>query len=178
MTSDRLANSIKDLTLARHLAFFDAISPIVDAETIEYGTVFRASRYDKGGADYINCPMEKDEYDRFYDALLASEKVIPKDFENIQYFEGCIPVEVMAERGRQTLLFGPMKPVGLVNPRTNGTSHAVVQLRQEDKYGSSYNMVGFQTKLTYPEQRRVFRMIPGLEKAEFLRYGSIHTLGS
>ncbi len=174
LTSDRLSNSIKDLTLARHLAFFDAISPIVDAETIEYDTVFRASRYDKGGADYINCPMEKDEYDRFYDALIASEKVVPKDFETIEYFEGCIPVEVMAERGRQTLLFGPMKPVGLVNPRTNGMSHAVVQLRQEDKYGSSYNMVGFQTKLTYPEQRRVFRMIPGLEKAEFLRYGSIH----
>ena len=174
LTSDRLAHSIKDLTLARHLAFFDAISPIVDAETIEYDTVFRASRYGKGGDDYLNCPMEKDVYDRFYDALIESEKVIPKDFENIEYFEGCIPVEVMAERGRQTLLFGPMKPVGLVNPRTNGTSHAVVQLRQEDKYGSSYNMVGFQTKLTYPEQKRVFRMVPGLEKAEFLRYGSVH----
>ena len=174
LTSDRLAHSIKDFTLARHLAFFDAISPIVDAETIEYDTVFRASRYGKGGDDYLNCPMEKDVYDRFYDALIESEKVIPKDFENIEYFEGCIPVEVMAERGRQTLLFGPMKPVGLVNPRTNGTSHAVVQLRQEDKYGSSYNMVGFQTKLTYPEQKRVFRMVPGLENAEFLRYGSVH----
>ncbi|MBQ26854.1 MAG: methylenetetrahydrofolate--tRNA-(uracil(54)-C(5))-methyltransferase (FADH(2)-oxidizing) TrmFO [Nitrospiraceae bacterium] len=174
LTSDRLANSIKELTLAQHLAFFDAISPIVDAETIEYETVFRASRYGKGGADYLNCPMEKDEYDRFYDALIASEKVALKDFENLAYFEGCIPVEVMAERGRETLLFGPMKPVGLVNPQTNGMSHAVVQLRQENKYGSSYNMVGFQTKLTYSEQRRVFRMIPGLEKAEFLRYGSVH----
>ena len=174
LTSDRLADAIKDLTLARHLAFFDAISPIVDAETIEYDTVFRASRYGKGGADYLNCPMEKDEYDRFYDALIASERVVPKDFERIEYFEGCIPVETMAERGRQTLLFGPMKPVGLVDPRTNAMAHAVVQLRQEDKHGLSYNMVGFQTKLTYPEQRRVFRMIPGLEKAEFLRYGSVH----
>ncbi len=174
LTSDSLANSIKDFTLAPHLAFFDAISPIVDAETIHYETVFRASRYGKGGADYLNCPMEKGEYDRFYDALLSSEKVVPKDFENLEYFEGCIPVEVMAERGRKTLLFGPMKPVGLVNPRTQAVSHAVVQLRQEDKYGSSYNMVGFQTKLTYQEQKRVFRMIPGLENAEFLRYGSIH----
>ncbi|MGH7167294.1 MAG: methylenetetrahydrofolate--tRNA-(uracil(54)-C(5))-methyltransferase (FADH(2)-oxidizing) TrmFO, partial [Nitrospiraceae bacterium] len=127
-----------------------------------------------GGADYLNCPMDEVSYDAFYDALLKAEKVQPKEFEKIPYFEGCIPIEVMAERGRQTMLYGPLKPVGLEDPRTRTRPHAVVQLRAENLHGSCYNMVGFQTKLTYPEQRRVFRMIPGLEQAEFLRYGSLH----
>ncbi|MBI4401088.1 MAG: methylenetetrahydrofolate--tRNA-(uracil(54)-C(5))-methyltransferase (FADH(2)-oxidizing) TrmFO, partial [Nitrospirae bacterium] len=134
----------------------------------------RASRYDKGGADYLNCPMDEATYTRFYDALLTAEKVQPKEFEKTPYFEGCVPIEVMAERGRQTMLFGPLKPVGLEDPRTRARPFAVVQLRPENAHGSCYNMVGFQTKLTYPEQRRVFRMIPGLEQAEFLRLGSLH----
>jgi methylenetetrahydrofolate--tRNA-(uracil-5-)-methyltransferase len=174
LTSDRLAKAIGELTHAKHLYFFDAISPIVDADSIDMNVVFRASRYDKGGADYLNCPMDAAAYDAFYDALVTAERVQPKDFEQIPYFEGCIPIEVMAERGRQTMLFGPLKPVGLEDPRTGRRPHAVVQLRAENLHGSCYNMVGFQTKLTYPEQRRVFRMIPGLEGAEFLRYGSLH----
>jgi methylenetetrahydrofolate--tRNA-(uracil-5-)-methyltransferase len=174
LTSDKLATSIQDVTNSKSLYFFDAISPIIDADSINMDTVFRASRYDKGGADYLNCPMDEVAYNAFYDALMAAEKVQPKDFEKIPYFEGCIPVEVMAERGRQTMLFGPLKPVGLEDPRTGVRPHAVVQLRAENAHGSCYNMVGFQTKLTYPEQRRVFRMIPGLEQAEFLRYGSLH----
>lgn len=174
LTSDKLAAAIQGATNSRSLYFFDAISPIIDAESINMDLVFRASRYDKGGADYLNCPMDEATYNRFYDALMAAEKVQPKDFEKIPYFEGCIPVEVMAERGRQTMLFGPLKPVGLEDPRTGVRPHAVVQLRAENAHGSCYNMVGFQTKLTYPEQRRVFRMIPGLEQAEFLRFGSLH----
>ncbi len=174
LTSDRLAKAIGELTHAKHLYFFDAISPIVDADSIDMNVVFRASRYDKGGADYLNCPMDAAAYDAFYDALVTAERVQPKDFEQIPYFEGCIPIEVMAERGRQTMLFGPLKPVGLEDPRTGRRPHAVVQLRAENLHGSCYNMVGFQTKLTYPEQRRVFRLIPGLEGAEFLRYGSLH----
>lgn len=174
LTSDRLSAAIRDLTHAKHLYFFDAISPIVDADTINMDVVFRASRYDKGGDDYLNCPMDEPTYDAFYRALLAAEKVQPKDFEKTPYFEACIPVEVMAERGRQTLLFGPMKPVGLEDPKTGARPFAVVQLRAENRHGTCYNLVGFQTKLTYPEQRRVFRMIPGLEQAEFLRYGSLH----
>jgi methylenetetrahydrofolate--tRNA-(uracil-5-)-methyltransferase len=174
LTSDRLSAAIRDLTHAKHLYFFDAISPIVDADTINMDVVFRASRYDKGGDDYLNCPMDEPTYEAFYRALLAAEKVQPKDFEKTPYFEACIPVEVMAERGRQTLLFGPMKPVGLADPKTDARPFAVVQLRAENRHGTCYNLVGFQTKLTYPEQRRVFRMIPGLERAEFLRYGSLH----
>jgi methylenetetrahydrofolate--tRNA-(uracil-5-)-methyltransferase len=174
LTSDSLANSIRDLTHEKSLYFYDAISPIIDADSIDMDRVFRASRYDKGTADYLNCPMEKATYDLFYDALMNAEKVQPKEFEKVPYFEGCIPIEVMAERGRQTMLFGPLKPVGLEDPRTGVRPHAVVQLRAENHHGSCYNMVGFQTKLTYPEQRRVLRMIPGLEKAEFLRYGSLH----
>jgi methylenetetrahydrofolate--tRNA-(uracil-5-)-methyltransferase len=174
LTSDHLAAAIGELTHARNLYFFDAISPIVDADSIDMNVVFRASRYDKGSADYLNCPMEAAAYDAFYDALVKAERVQPKDFEKIPYFEGCVPIEVMAERGRQTMLFGPLKPVGLEDPRTGKRPHAVVQLRAENLHGSCYNMVGFQTKLTYPEQRRVFRMIPGLERAEFLRYGSLH----
>ncbi|WP_447975249.1 methylenetetrahydrofolate--tRNA-(uracil(54)-C(5))-methyltransferase (FADH(2)-oxidizing) TrmFO [Nitrospira sp. Kam-Ns4a] len=174
LTSERLSGAIRDLTHAKHLYFFDAISPIVDADSINMDVVFRASRYDKGGDDYLNCPMDEATYDAFYQALLTAEKVQPKDFEKTPYFEGCIPLEVMAERGRQTMLFGPLKPVGLEDPKTGTRPFAVVQLRAENRHGTCYNMVGFQTKLTYPEQRRVFRMIPGLERAEFLRYGSLH----
>lgn len=174
LTSDKLAESLRFLTRADHLYFYDSIAPIIDGESIEMDKIFRASRYDKGGADYINCPMTRPEYDQFYEALLAGEKVPSKPFEKIPYFEGCVPIEVMAERGRNTLVFGPMKPVGLVDPRTGKRPFAVVQLRQEDVFGSCYNMVGFQTKLTWPEQRRVLRLIPGLAHAEFLRYGSLH----
>jgi methylenetetrahydrofolate--tRNA-(uracil-5-)-methyltransferase len=174
LTSDALAEHLKHLTQAKHLYFFDAISPIVDADSIDMSKVFKASRYDKGEGDYLNCPMTETEYDAFHQAMVAADKVVPKDFEKIPYFEGCIPIEVMAERGRNTMMFGPMKPVGLVDPRTNAHPYAVVQLRMENRHGTSYNLVGFQTKLTYGAQKRVFRMIPGLEQAEFLRYGSLH----
>jgi methylenetetrahydrofolate--tRNA-(uracil-5-)-methyltransferase len=174
LTSDNLAGSIRALTHEKGLYFYDAISPIIDADSIDMDRVFRASRYDKGTADYLNCPMDQVTYDLFYDALMKADKVQPKEFEKVSYFEGCIPIEIMAERGRQTLLFGPLKPVGLEDPKTRLRPHAVVQLRAENHHGSAYNMVGFQTKLTYPEQRRILRMIPGLEKAEFLRYGSLH----
>ena len=175
LTSDKLATSLRRLTRSDHLCFYDSIAPIIDGDSIEEDKVFRASRYGKGGsADYLNCPMTEEEYDRFYHALLTAQKVPLKPFENIPYFEGCIPIEVMAERGRKTMAFGPMKPVGLIDPKKDRRPYAVVQLRQEDLYGQAYNMVGFQTKLTWPEQRRIFRMIPGLGKAEFLRYGSIH----
>jgi methylenetetrahydrofolate--tRNA-(uracil-5-)-methyltransferase len=174
LTSDGMATAIRNLTHSKNLYFFDAISPIIDTDSIKMELVFRASRYDKGGADYLNCPMDEASYDAFHDALLNAEKVQPKEFEKTPYFEGCIPIEVMAERGLQTMLYGPLKPVGLEDPRTRTRPHAVVQLRAENLHGSCYNMVGFQTKLTYPEQRRVFRMIPGLEQAEFLRYGSLH----
>lgn len=174
LTSDALSNAIRELTHTKHLYFFDAISPIIDADSIDMNKVFRASRYDKGTADYLNCPMDEATYDAFYDAMIKAEKVQPKDFEKVPYFEGCIPIEVMAERGKQTMLFGPLKPVGLEDPKTGKRPHAVVQLRPENAHGTCYNMVGFQTKLTYPEQRRVFRMIPGLENAEFLRLGSLH----
>jgi len=173
LTSDKLSQAVARLTQSNHLYFYDAISPIVDAESINMEVAFRASRYDKGGDDYLNCPMDEPTYHHFYEALLASEKVQPKSFEQIPYFEACLPIEVMAERGRQTMQFGPLKPVGLETP--NGTRpYAVVQLRTENAHRSCYNMVGFQTRLTYGEQKRVFRMIPGLEQAEFLRYGSLH----
>ncbi len=174
LTSDSLSAAIRNLTHSANLYFFDAISPIIDADSINMEAVFRASRYEKGGADYLNCPMDEATYDAFREAMLKAEKVQPKEFEKIPYFEGCIPIEVMAERGRQTMVFGPMKPVGLEDPRTGKRPFAVVQLRPENRHGTCYNMVGFQTKLTYPEQRRVFRMIPGLEQAEFLRLGSLH----
>ncbi len=174
LTSESMALAIRNLTHSDSLYFFDAISPIIEADSINMDAVFRASRYEKGGADYLNCPMDEATYDAFYTALLSAEKVQPKEFEKAPYFEGCIPIEVMAERGRQTMLFGPLKPVGLEDPKTQTRPHAVVQLRAENVHESCYNMVGFQTKLTYPEQRRVFRLIPGLEKAEFLRYGSLH----
>jgi methylenetetrahydrofolate--tRNA-(uracil-5-)-methyltransferase len=174
LTSDKLSAAIRAVTQSHHLYFFDAISPIIDAESINMDIVFAASRYDKGGADYLNCPMDEAQYNTFYDALMAAEKVQPKEFEKTPYFEACIPIEVMAERGRQTMLFGPLKPVGLEDPRTGKRPTAVIQLRTENVHRTCYNMVGFQTKLTYPEQKRVFRMIPGLEQAEFLRYGSLH----
>ena len=174
LTSDKLSRSIAGLTHANHLYFYDAISPIVDADSIDMEIAFRASRYDKGGDDYLNCPMDEAAYNRFYDALMAAEKVQPKDFEKTPYFEACLPIEVMAERGRQTMQFGPLKPVGLIDPRTGIRPYAVVQLRTENAHRSCYNLVGFQTKLTYGEQKRVFRMIPGLEQADFLRFGSLH----
>jgi methylenetetrahydrofolate--tRNA-(uracil-5-)-methyltransferase len=174
LTSNKLSQAIGQLTHSTHLYFYDAISPIVDADSINMDVAFLASRYGKGGDDYLNCPMDELAYNAFYDALLAAEKVQPKEFEKTAYFEGCIPIEVMAERGRQTMQFGPLKPVGLENPKTGGRAYAVVQLRTENAHRSCYNLVGFQTKLTYGEQKRVFRMIPGLEQAEFLRYGSLH----
>jgi len=174
LTSDKLSQAIAALTHSSHLYFYDAISPIVDADSINMDVAFRASRYDKGGDDYLNCPMDEATYGKFYDALLAAEKVQPKEFEKTPYFEACLPIEVMAERGRQTMQFGPLKPVGLENPHTGKRPYAVVQLRTENAHRSCYNLVGFQTKLTYGEQKRVFRMIPGLEQAEFLRFGSLH----
>ena len=168
LTSDKLSQAIAQLTHTKHLYFYDAISPIVDADSINMDVAFLASRYGKGGDDYLNCPMDEPTYNAFYDALLAAEKVQPKEFEKTAYFEGCIPIEVMAERGRQTMQFGPLKPVGLENPKTGARAYAVVQLRTENAHRSCYNLVGFQTKLTYGEQKRVFRMIPGLEQAEFL----------
>ncbi|GBD39930.1 Methylenetetrahydrofolate--tRNA-(uracil-5-)-methyltransferase TrmFO [bacterium HR37] len=177
LTSDPLSEDIKRLTGSSHLYFYDAISPIVDADTIDYSKVFRGSRYGRGKeeeGDYINCPLNEEEYYRFVEELIKAKKVETKDFEKAIYFEGCLPIEVMAERGKDTLRFGPMRPVGLVDPKTGKTPFAVVQLRMENKEGTMYNMVGFQTKLTYPEQKRVFRMIPGLENAEFMRYGSVH----
>ena len=174
LTSDTLSQAIRAVTQSQHLYFFDAISPIIDADSINMDVVFRASRYDKGGDDYLNCPMTEEQYNTFYDTLMAAEKVQPREFEKTPYFEACIPIEVMAERGRQTMQFGPLKPVGLKDPRTDVHPYAVVQLRTENVHCTCYNMVGFQTKLTYPEQKRVFRLIPGLEQAEFLRYGSLH----
>ena len=174
LTSDKLSQAIARLTHSNHLYFYDAISPIVDADSINMDIAFRASRYGKGGDDYLNCPMDEATYQAFYDALLAAEKVQPKAFEQTPYFEACLPIEVMAERGRQTMQFGPLKPVGLEDPKAGRRPYAVVQLRTENAHRSCYNMVGFQTRLTYGEQKRVFRMIPGLAQAEFLRYGSLH----
>jgi len=174
LTSDSMAEAIGRLTGSEHLHFYDAIAPILDGETIDMTVAFKASRYGKGGDDYINCPMDKDTYNAFYDALMAAEKVPAREFESIRCFEGCMPIEVMAERGRDTLRHGPMKPVGIDDPRTGRWPYAVVQLRMEDKEGAAYNMVGFQTRLKWPEQARVFRMIPGLENAGFIRYGSLH----
>ena len=174
LTSEPLARAISDIT-GPYLYFYDAIAPIVTESSIDHGTVFRASRYGKGdGDDYLNCPMSREEYDAFVAALLAAEKVPTRDFEKLIHFEGCMPVEEMASRGHDTLRFGPMKPVGLTDPRTGKEPHAVVQLRMENREGSMFNLVGFQTKLTYPEQQKVFRMIPGLQDAEFVRLGSMH----
>jgi len=174
LTSTSMAEALGRFIGNEYLYFYDAIAPIIDAESIDNDKVYFASRYGKGGDDYINCPMTREEYETFFNALLEADKVSPRDFESGKVFEGCMPVEVMASRGKDTLRFGPMKPVGLRDPRTGKEPYAVVQLRLENNEGSAYNMVGFQTRIKWPEQERVFRMIPGLEKAEFLRFGSVH----
>lgn len=174
LTSSALSGEIARLTGSEHLAFYDSISPIVDAESIDMERVYFAARYDKGTADYINCPMTSEEYNAFYDGLVGAERVESKEWEKLEYFEGCLPIEELARRGRDTLRFGPMKPVGLRDPRTGKTPYAVVQLRCENLRADSYNLVGFQNHLKYGEQARVLRMIPGLENARFLRYGQIH----
>jgi methylenetetrahydrofolate--tRNA-(uracil-5-)-methyltransferase len=173
LTSDPLAAALGKLTGQGHLHFYDAIAPIVFTDSLDMAKIFRASRYEAGD-DYLNCPMNPEEYDRFYQALISAKQMPLRDFEEPRYFEGCLPIEVMASRGYQTLRFGPMKPVGLTDPRTDKQPYAVVQLRAENREGTLYNLVGFQTKLTYPEQRRVFHLIPGLEEVEFARLGSIH----
>src|SRR5579875_1264159 len=174
LTGAALSEALSQLIGSRHLYFYDAIAPIVTADSIDMSVAFRASRYGKGGDDYINCPMTEDEYDRFVAAVLEAEKVAAHPFERAIYFEGCMPIEEMARRGPKTLSFGPMRPVGLSDPRGGPRPAAVVQLRQDDRAGRLYNLVGFQTKMTYPEQRRVLRLIPGLERAEFVRLGSLH----
>ena len=186
LTSEALAAEIARLSNAGHdaapqnphqdphLYFYDSISPIVEADSIDMSRVYMAARYDKGSADYINCPMTPDDYGRFYDALLAAQSVEERDWEKLNYFESCLPIEEIARRGRDTLRFGPMKPVGLKDPRTGRMPYAVVQLRQENLRADSYNLVGFQNHLKFGEQARVLRLIPGLENARFLRYGQIH----
>ena len=174
LTSPKLSEEISRLIGQEYLYFYDALSPIVDANSIDYDKAFFASRYGKGDADYLNCPMDEKQYYDFIRELNAAEKVPMASFEKPVYFEGCMPIEVLAERGPKTLAFGPLKPVGLPDPRTGKISFAVVQLRKENKESSAYNLVGFQTKLTYPEQKRIVQMIPGLEKAEFFRLGAIH----
>ncbi len=179
LTGDALAAELARLLGAEHLAYYDAISPIVSAEGLDWDRVWKGSRYGKGDAPgddeaYVNCPLDEPEYRAFVEALLAAEKVAPRAFEEVRYFEGCLPIEVMAARGPDTLSFGPMKPVGLVDPRTGRRPFAVVQLRPEDAHGAAYNLVGFQTRMTYGEQARVLRTIPGLAEVEFLRFGSVH----
>ena len=174
LTSDELTEHIRELVGYDTLYFYDAISPIVEAESVDFSKGFWGSRYGKGGDDYFNCVLTEEEYKKFYEELLKAEKVEPKDFEKAVHFEGCLPVEEMAKRGYQTLLFGPMKPVGLIDPRTGKQPFAVVQLRRENKEGTLLSLVGFQTKLTYPEQKRVFRLIPALRNAVFVRLGSMH----
>lgn len=174
LTTEGLSKRLGELIGEHYLYFYDAIAPIIFKESIDFNKVFKASRYEEGEGDYLNCPMDEKQYKNFIQALKEAEKVPLKPFEKPVYFEGCLPIEVMAERGDETLRFGPMKPVGLKDPRAGKEAHAVVQLRQENVAGTLYNMVGFQTKLKWPEQERIFRMIPGLEKAEFARLGSIH----
>ena len=174
LTSPKLSLEISRLIGQEYLYFYDALSPIIDANSINYDIAFFASRYGKGGADYLNCPMDERQYYEFIRELNNAEKVPMASFEKPVYFEGCMPIEVLAERGPKTLAFGPLKPIGLADPRTGRTAFAVVQLRKENKESSAFNLVGFQTKLTYPEQKRIVRMIPGLEKADFFRMGAIH----
>jgi methylenetetrahydrofolate--tRNA-(uracil-5-)-methyltransferase len=174
LTSKSMADAIISIIGDNNLYFYDAIAPIIDSESIDYSKVFFSSRYGKGGDDYINCPMTKEEYNNFYDALIEADTTNVRDFEDIKVFEGCMPIEIMARRGKETLRFGPLKPVGLVDPKTGKIPYAVVQLRPENRKKSAYNIVGFQTRLKWSEQKRVFRLIPGLQNAEFLRFGSIH----
>ncbi len=174
LTSDAFAEKIVELTGKAGLSFFDAAAPIVTLESIDMSKAFRASRYGRGEDDYINCPMTEEEYNAFYDALIEAETAEVHGFEKNRVFEGCMPVEVMAGRGRQTLAFGPLKPVGLRDPNTGRMPYAVLQLRQDDAANTLYNLVGFQTRLKWGEQKRVFGMIPGLERAEFVRYGVMH----
>jgi methylenetetrahydrofolate--tRNA-(uracil-5-)-methyltransferase len=174
LTSDALSQEIARLSGSSHLYFFDSISPIVEADSIDMSKVYLAARYDKGSADYINCPMSKEEYEHFCDALISGQSAEERDWEKLNYFEGCLPIEEIARRGRDTLRFGPMKPVGLKDPRTGRIPYAAVQLRQENLRADSYNLVGFQNHLKFGDQARVLRLIPGLENARFLRYGQIH----
>ncbi len=187
LTSPQLSRAIAGLTGEKHLYFFDAIAPIVNRDSINFDSAYRASRYDRGeqgAGDYINCPLNRDEYEAFIDALLSAERIELREFEAEllqgvkagadKYFEGCLPIEVLARRGREALAFGPMRPVGLRDPRTGNRPYAVLQLRQDNLAGTLYNLVGFQTNLTYPEQKHVFRLIPGLSGAEFVRYGQMH----
>jgi methylenetetrahydrofolate--tRNA-(uracil-5-)-methyltransferase len=179
LTGDALARDIAARVGTEALAYYDAIAPIVSADSIDWDKVFTASRWDKGEDEadrtaYVNCPFDEPGYKGFVEAVRAAKKVEPKSFEEVRYFEGCLPVEVMADRGEMTLAFGPMKPVGLTDPRTGRWPFAVVQLRKEDEAGTAYNLVGFQSRMTWPEQERIFRTIPGLENAEFLRFGAVH----
>ena len=174
LTSSALSQEIARLTGSEHLAFYDSISPIVEADSIDREKVYMAARYDKGTADYINCPMNRAEYEAFHGALMTAESVEAKQWEKLEYFEGCLPIEELARRGKDTLRYGPMKPVGLTDPRTGRWPYAAVQLRVENLRADSYNLVGFQNHMKYGEQARVLRMIPGLENARFLRYGQIH----
>lgn len=174
LTSSALADSLAEFTGKERLAFYDAIAPIIYSHSLNMDIIYSKSRYEDGPGDYLNCPMDKDTYVRFIHELNNAEYVPLQDFENPKYFEGCLPAEVIASRGEDTLRFGPMKPVGLADPRTDEDPYAVIQLRKENKEGTTYNMVGFQTKLTYPEQKRIFSMIPGMENVEFARLGSIH----
>ena len=174
LTSDMLSKEIQKVTETHHLFFYDAISPIVTADSINFQKAFKFSRYGKGGEDYVNCPMDEEEYTQFVEALNQAEKVPVHPFEKRYLFEGCLPIEEMAARGRETLAYGPLKPVGLIDPKTGKQPFAVVQLRQEDRFKMLFNLVGFQTRLKHEEQKRVFRMIPALEKTEFVRLGSIH----
>jgi len=174
LTSPALSQALQERFGQQHLYFYDAIAPILTADSIDRSIAFPASRYDKGGDDYLNCPFTRDEYYAFVDAVLAADKVPTRDFERCVYFEGCMPIEEIARRGRDTLAFGPMRPVGLTDPRTGRRPFAVAQARQDDAAATLYNLVGFQTKMTYPAQRSVLRMIPGLGAAEFVRLGSLH----
>jgi methylenetetrahydrofolate--tRNA-(uracil-5-)-methyltransferase len=174
LTSEALSKEIQKVTGTRHLFFYDAISPIITADSINFQKAFKSSRYGKGGEDYVNCPMEEGEYYQFVETLNEAERVPVQQFEKRYLFEGCLPVEEMAARGRDTLAHGPLKPVGLIDPKTGRQPFAVVQLRQEDRFETLFNLVGFQTRLKHEEQKKVFRMIPGLENAEFVRLGSIH----
>jgi methylenetetrahydrofolate--tRNA-(uracil-5-)-methyltransferase len=179
LTGDALARDIAAKVGATALAYYDAIAPIISADSIDWDEVFMASRWEKGEDEedktaYVNCPLNPEQYREFVADVVAARKVEPKSFEDVRYFEGCLPIEVMAERGEKTLSFGPMKPVGLTDPRTGRWPHAVIQLRKEDEAGTAYNMVGFQTRMAWPEQERVFRKVPGLKNAEFQRYGAVH----